>query len=125
MVYTIIVDGKSYDLPKKTIDVMTEIDTMIRIDANPNLSIREKYQRLHEFIVKIVGTENAREILGSDDLTEMDLSDMTITFQKIVTAYNKPVEDYKASQGLDALNQIPIEKIMALANVANRMNSKK
>ena len=121
MIYTIIVDGRSYDLPKKTLEVMAAIEAVIKVDENPNIPIREKYKRLHDFIIHIVGEEAARQILDSDELSEIDLSDMTITFQKIVAAYNKPVEDYKNSQGLDALNQIPIEKLIALGKVADKM----
>lgn len=128
MQYTIIVNGKSYDLPPKTMRVMEELETVSEIDNAKGLSIREKFQKVYDFITGLVGLENAREILGSDDVDQVDLSDVSITFLKIVEAYDKPVSDFKTAQvksqarGLDAVS---IDKVIALAKAAERMGIKK
>ncbi len=120
MIYTIIHNRKSYDLPKKTIAIMDEIDEGLRIDMS-NLSLREKFDRLRMIIVDILGEENAIEILGSNNLDDMDLSDVTITFKKISDAYDKPIQDYNTGKTREALSQIPFDKISQLSKVTAEM----
>ena len=120
MIYTIIHNRKSYDLPKKTIAIMDEIDEGLKIDSS-GLSLRDKFDRLRNIIVGILGEENAVEILGSNNLDEMDLSDVTITFKKIVDAYDKPIQDYDNGKTRDRLSQIPFDKIATLSKVTAEM----
>ena len=40
MVYTIIANNKSFDLPKKTVSVMEELDRVLKVDSNKGLSLR-------------------------------------------------------------------------------------
>ena len=85
MVYTIISDDmQSYDLPGKTLKVVEKIEDVIKNDARKDLSIRDKYKRLHAFVVDILGKEVAEEFLGTSKLDEMDLSVLTITAKKIM-----------------------------------------
>ena len=111
MMYTIIHNRKSYDLPKKTIAIMDEIDEGLKVDSS-GLSLRDKFDRLRTIIV---------EILGSNNLDEMDLSDVTITFKKIVDAYDKPIQDYDNGKTRDRLSQIPFDKIATLSKVTAEM----
>lgn len=121
MVYTIIHNNKSYTLPKKTISVMENLDRCLKIDNVPGLSLREKFDQLRMFLVDIIGEDATNEILGSDNLDEIDLCDITITFRKIVDAYDKPLIDYNNKKSKDALNQIPFDKITQLAKVTADM----
>lgn len=120
MVYTIIHNRKSYDLPKKTISVMDEIDRCLKIDSS-GLSLRDRFDQLRLFLVNILGEDNVVEILGSNDLDEIDLSDITITFKKVVDAYEKPVNDYNNGKTREALSQIPFDKIAQLSKVTAEM----
>lgn len=121
MVYTVIINGQSYDLPKKTMKVVEEMDKVAQIDSVKGLSIRDKFKALYDFTCHTVGKENAKEILGSDNLDDVDLSDVTLTFKKIMDAYDKPLDDYNASKSFEKINSIPLDKIISLANVANTM----
>lgn len=120
MVYTIIHNRKSYDLPKKTISVMDEIDRCLKIDSS-GLSLRDRFDQLRLFLVNTLGEDNVVEILGSNDLDEIDLSDITITFKKVVDAYEKPVNDYNNGKTREALSQIPFDKIAQLSKVTAEM----
>ena len=125
MQYTVIVNGQSYDLPKKTIKVVEEMDKVAQIDNVKGLGIRDKFKALFDFIGGLVGKEAAKEILGSDKLDDVDLSEVTLTFAKIKDAYDKPLEDYNTDKSFQKLNSIPTEKIVQLANVANQMSQQK
>lgn len=122
MEYTIIANGRAYELPKKTIRVIEELDTVVKIDSVPNMTIREKFKAVYKFIEKTLGKENTLEILGSDKLDEVDLSELTITVKKIMDAYDKPVNDYDSEKRQLELEQIPFDKIVELAKATKGLN---
>lgn len=121
MVYTIIVNGRSYELPKKTIAVMEDLDQALTIDSNRNLSLREKYMHLHEFLKRNIGEEKAKECLGSDNLDEIDLSELAITVRKIHDAYDKPISEYQTAKMREKLGTLPMDKIAPMMNAADKM----
>ena len=121
MVYTIISDEmQSYDLPGKTLKVVEKIEELMKADTNKNLSIREKYKKLHSFVIDMLGKESAKEILGGDKLDELDLSVLTITCRKIVDAYEKPIEEYSNGKIQQTLEDIPLDKVTELLKVAEK-----
>lgn len=124
MEYTVIVNGQSYDLPKKTMKVVEEMDKVSRIDSVKGMSIRDKYKVLYGFIKNLVGDESAKEILGSDNLEEVDLSCVTITFKKIMDAYESPLTEYNLSKSMEAINRIPSDKISKIIEMANHLPEK-
>lgn len=120
MIYTVIIDDRSYDLPKKTLAVTEMLDKAADVDKL-KISTRDKYKRVLDCIVAILGQENTAEALGSTDLNELDLTDITLTFRKIVDAYNKPVQDYVNASGFGALSSFPIEELTKLATAATQV----
>ena len=120
MIYTVIIDDRSYDLPKKTLAVTEMLDKAADVDKL-KISTKDKYKRVLDCIVAILGQENTAEALGSTDLNELDLTDITITFRKIVDAYNKPVQDYVNASGFGALSSFPIEELTKLATAATQV----
>ncbi len=114
MEYTVIIKDRSYDLPDKTLKVVEEMDTVVRIDGKRGMSIRDKYKRLYDFIVGLVGMENAKEILGSDNIEEVDLCEVTLTVKKILDAYEQPLLDYQTQQMEEQLRRVPIEKMAGI-----------
>ena len=72
-------------------------------------------------VLAILGKEATEEALGSTDLNEVDLSEVTIAFRKIVDAYNRPVQDYVNASGRGALEGMPLQEMTALANAATQI----
>ena len=125
MIYTIISDDmQSYDLPGKTLKVVEKIEELMKADTNKNLSIREKYKKLHAFVVDMLGKETAKEILGTEKLDDMDLSILTITCKKIVDAYEKPIEEYSNNKMQQVLEDIPLDKVTELMKAADIRDKK-
>ncbi len=114
MEYTVIIKDRSYDLPDKTLKVVEDMDAVVRIDEKRGMSIRDKYKRLYEFIVGLVGPENAKEILGSDNIEEVDLCEVTLTVKKILDAYEQPLLDYQTQQMEEQLRRVPMEKMAGI-----------
>ncbi len=104
---------------------MEEMEKASKVDEIKGMGIRDKFKVLFDFIQSLVGKENAVEILGSENLDEVDLCEVTLTFKKIIDAYDKPLEDYSSQKSFEKLNNIPIEKIVSLANVAKEMPQSK
>lgn len=121
MVYTFIINGRSYDLPKKTVSVMEKMDDVLKVDEVKGYTVRQKFEKLHGFVRDLVGDENAREMFGSDNITEIDLSDVTLAVKKIVDAYDKPIIDYDSEKSMNKLSGLPIEKIISIANAAEKI----
>ena len=85
MEYTVIVNDRSYDLPKKTISVVEKIDNVLKVDSLKGCSIKQKFEKLHSFVKEVVGDDNAKDMFGSDDIAEIDLSEVTLAVKKIIS----------------------------------------
>ena len=125
MIYTIIVGNRSYDLPKKTLEVTEQMEKVIETDKAVGIGIREKFNTVFSYEKDVLGSDAVKDILGSDNLDEVDLSEVTILFNKIHDAYNKPITDYKLSKSREALNALPIDKVVELAKAANELPQNK
>lgn len=117
MVYTIIFNGRSYDLPKKTVAVMEKVDDVLKVDALKG-TVRQKFEKLHRFVKDSVGEENAAEMFGSTDLSEIDLSEVTLAVRMIIDAYDKPINDYQMEKNRQKLADLPLDKITSITKAA-------
>ena len=116
--YSIIVNDKSYELPKKTISVTERLDEVLRVDSMPQLKVRQKFEKLHTFVKSVLGEENAAEMLGSSKLDEIDLSELSLVVLKINDAYEKPLTDYKYDSMNSKISDIPLDKIASMTKAA-------
>ena len=120
MTYTVIINDRSYDLPKKTLAITEALDQTAKVDEL-NISTREKYRKVLDCIISLLGKEAVVEAIGSTDLNEVDLSEVTIAFRKSVDAYNRPVQDYINASGRGAFEGLPIDQMTNLANAATQI----
>lgn len=123
MEYTIIVDGRSYDLPKKTLSVVEKIDGVLKVDEIKGLSVRQRFEKLHGFVKEMVGEENATEMFGSSNLSEIDLSEVTLAAKRIIDAYEKPLADYEMEKRYDKINSLPIDKLTSVTKAAQAVTN--
>lgn len=125
MEYTVIVNGQSYDLPKKTMKVAEEIDKLVKADTDIKIALKDKYKKQFDFIRGLIGEDNAKEIFTTDDINEIDLPEITLTVKKIIDAYDKPITDYYTEKSADRLSNLPIDKILELSKVVKELPQKK
>lgn len=118
MQYTAIIDGHSYDLPKKTITIAEEMDRIIRNDSVKGVPLRNKFQAAYNFVKQIIGEKNAEEVFGTNDFQEMDMSEITIAFKTIYDAYQKPVNDYASGQARRSFESLPLDKLSKLSEAS-------
>ena len=124
MQYTVILNEKSYDLPKKTMRVMEKMEAVIKNDQKKTIGLRDKFRAAHDFVSECLGKENAKEVFGTDDLDEMDLSDITLAFNMIHDAYEDPVRNYQIDKMRNGMSNLPIDKVTNLVNAAEKMGLK-
>lgn len=121
MEYTLIIGSRSYDLPKKTMTVVEKLDKVSNIDSVKGISLQEKFTVVFNTVSDFVGAENAKEIFGSSDVREVDLTEVTIAMQKIIDAYDKPLNDYESEKSRRKLDALPIEKLVAISKAGANM----
>ena len=121
MIYTVIAsNGQSYDLPPKTIDVMEKLDKILKVDSEKS-SIRQKYQKVLDFVKFILGDDNTAEILGGKAVDEIDVGELEVLVLKIQDAYNDAVNDYKSEKLRSTFDSIPADKLSALTEIGKAM----
>lgn len=123
MIYTVILHNHSYDLPAKTLVITEKLDNAAGVDQMAGLSTREKYKVVLDCVVEVLGAENVKEAIGSCKVEEVDLNDITLTFRKIVDAYNKPLQEYSMNANRADLESLPLDQITALAEAAKSVSA--
>lgn len=114
MVYTVILNGHSYDLPAKTVSVWDALDQVLKLDSRKDLSLAQKYRKMLEFVAYLIGEDSISEVFGSADLDAIDTNEIALAVLKIKDAYEKPLHDYTLEQNMEQFNSLPIEKIKAV-----------
>lgn len=118
MQYTIIMNGISYDLPKKTLSIAEKLDRALKVDSVKGLKLRDKFEVLQDCANEVLGKDTVTEILGSDKLEEIDLGELAILVIKMKDAYEKPLNDLNAENSRRALNNMPINQITEIARAS-------
>ena len=118
MIYTVIAsNGQSYDLPPKSINVMEKLDKILKIDSEKGLSIRQKYQKVYDFVVELLGKEVSAEILNGKTLNDVDMGELELLVLKIQDSYNDAISEYRAEKLRDSFEAIPADKLSALTEI--------
>lgn len=123
MIYTVILHNHSYDLPAKTLTITEKLDNAAGVDQMAGLSTREKYKIVLDCVVDVLGADNVKEAIGSCKVEDVDLNDITLTFRKIVDAYNKPLQEYSMNANRADLESLPLDQITALAEAVKSVSA--
>lgn len=124
MIYSVTAtNGITYDLPKKNLGTIEKLNAVLKIDST-ELNIKQKYQKLLDFVVDMLGDSNVKDILGGIKLPEIDFGELEVLILRIQAAYDKPVEDYRREQIESSFDSIPTDKIVALTKAAETVAKK-
>ena len=124
MQYYLTLNGRNYDLPKKTVAIMEKLDKAFKVD-DLKCSMTQKYQKLLNFIKDIVGEEQTVTIFGSDKLDEIDLAELEIAVLEIQTAYDRPVQEYRSEAFKETMSTIPYDKLSTITKAAEAITAAK
>lgn len=126
MEYTLIINGRSYDLPKFTKSVKNAIEKINSDNESKGLSDDEKYKRMYVFVKNIIGEENAMEIFETDNLDEMDLKLIGICYFEICNGYDRPEVEARRQASMSKISEEDRKLVMeVLKNSGNLQNLEK
>lgn len=111
MDYTIIENGRSYDLPKYNLKISAKME-QVEAFKTSGASVNEQLKRMYDFCGEILGKENAAEIMGKID--DADPNMINIVYLDIVRSYGRPLEEYEKDRQNEQLNGENIDKMLAL-----------
>lgn len=79
-------DGQNHELPKKTMDLNDKIEAI-----NNAKSTNEAYRRMLDFVLSGLGREKVIELLETDNIMEIDLTQLNILANSIIMGYDKAI----------------------------------
>lgn len=119
MEYVLNKDSGSYPLPKLTLAIRENMDALNKKIANTNIALSERIKAQHDFIVGTIGAEATKEILGTDNINEMDVNELCILYIDICKAYDKPFNEAKKTEINPADRELVLELLKNSGNIKN------
>lgn len=106
-----------YNLPKKTRKLALLYD-----EISKQKTVDLQYQKMFEFINECFDDEKIEELLGTLDLDEIDLTEMTLLVNDIALKWEEPI----VNESIDYMQRIMKKKdlqktINTLSNLASEM----
>lgn len=121
MRYVLNIDGREYELPKKTLSVQEKIDRIKKeVGGRDRKSASVKK---YEFVKEFVGEENAREIFETDKIEEIDLGTLEIAYKGIFMGYRAPELEFQANENMKALGEPVLDRLMQIAQSLDSINA--
>jgi hypothetical protein len=118
MNYSIEINGTLIELPKYTISVMEKIEQLEK-SSNSSASAKSKLQTMYNFLCDLVGKDKIEEVIGK--FNDADPNNINITYLSIVREYNKPLNDYEMSEGLEQIKELNNSDIAKLGETISKL----
>lgn len=119
MSYKVTIQGKSYDLPARTLTVDDGIEAMSKLDSQykkEEITRREAVEQMHNFVDFLIPG-----VLPPID--EVDTNDLLKACLDIITAYDAPARKAKSEAQLaevkDLLARPEVQKLLKVAGKVN------
>lgn len=117
MNYKVTIQGKTYELPARTLSVDDKIESVAKIDQeyrSGEITRREAVQRLHMFVLDLAP--------GSlPGVEEVDTNELMKVCEDIIAAYDAPARkarmEAKLAEAREALNRPEVQKLLTLQNL--------
>ncbi len=85
--------NKEYDLAKNTLSLARKIEA-----AEQAESMTDAYRRQMDVVTEALGYGTVHEILGTTDIEEVDLTDLVLVYNAVITGYEKRIMDMRTTQ---------------------------
>lgn len=121
MEYYAELNGRTYTLPRYTNSVRSKIDRIAADDVSDKVDAGKKFVNKYQFIRELIGEEAAKEVFGTDNIDEMDLNDITISYVRILHAYDKSVSELERENKMASLSPEDRELMLELLKNAGNL----
>lgn len=92
-------EGKEYDLTPKTLEIVRIIET-----AEKASNMIEAYKKQWELVNAALGDKTAREILGVQTIEKVDVVHLTMVYNGVILAYEKPLREMRRKQETELMD---------------------
>lgn len=105
MEYCVELNGGMYNLPPYTNKVRSKINRLSADDLNEKADDFNRFINKYEFIKELIGKDAALEVFGAEKMENIDLNLITISYVRILRAYEKNVTELEKEDKLASLSQ--------------------
>ncbi|MBC8568246.1 hypothetical protein H8692_05640 [Mogibacterium sp. NSJ-24] len=92
-------EGKEYELAPKTLKTVRVIEA-----AEKAPSMIESYRKQWELVNEALGDKVAKEILGAQTIEKVDVVRLTLVYNGVILAYEKPLREMRKAQETELLD---------------------
>ncbi|MCM1258798.1 MAG: hypothetical protein NC307_13215 [Roseburia sp.] len=121
MEYYAVLNDRTYTLPRYTNSIRSKIDRIAADDISDKLDTGKKFESKYQFIKGLIGEESAMEVFGTDNMEEIDLNDITISYVRILHAYDKTVSELDQESKIASISPDDRELVMELIKNAGNI----
>lgn len=121
-----MLNKKSFDLPKKTIGIMQKIEDLLEIEKqyeDKEIKVIECVHAEYDFLIAILGEKKTAEYLGSNDINEIDINEVSVAIVHILNAYKDKVENVRMEYAQKQLNNPAVKQALNIM-IANQPSKK-
>lgn len=116
MAYNVTINGKKYTLPKRTLEVDTEIEHLAELETQ-NAPILERRTAQYDFLCKMI--DDVPEAFDCTSVNDIEVNEMLKAIYAIMNAYKEPelkaIIDEGAKQIDQFMNKPNIRRAVDLA----------
>lgn len=98
--YSVIINNRSFNLPKFTAKIRAKIESINKNNQNTSISFETNYRNMLTFVKDLIGEDGAKEIFECTDFNDMDLNDIAVAYFSIVSAYEKPIQEMTSEENM-------------------------
>lgn len=106
-----IYDGEEIILTPKNMAIAKKQDLMMKAQG-----IEESYKRQYDFALEVLGVETFNQIFKSDNINEIDLSELTLVCNEINDAYMERIYEQQRMKSEKLASNKAIDKIIQAGN---------
>lgn len=123
MEYTLQINNREYELPKKTLAVEEKIEKIKKLCKDSKITTRTQYENKLNFITEMVGEDNAKEIFESNDINiaEMDLGEIDAAYRGVLDGFARPDRETVAKENLKVLGNPMIQQMLSIAEGMDKL----
>ena len=120
MNYSFEINGNVIELPKYTISVMEKIE---QVEKNTNApgTMKSKLQTMYNFLCDLVNRDKVEEVIGK--FVDADPNNINIAYLSVIREYNKPLNDFEMSEGLEQIRELNNSDIAKLGDTISKLES--
>ena len=121
MEYYAELNGREYPLPPYTNSVRSKIERIAADDNSDKLDTGKKFENKYRFIKELIGEEAAKEVFGTDNIDEIDLNVITISYVRILHSYDRSITELEQESKMSSISPEDRELVMELIKNAGNI----